>query len=132
MLNEIEKELIESPATIIEDAGTAESAAEEIFEVVKAVKDAKYDGSISFSEMKDIAGELVDAAAKTVTEYSSGRQGAAELVVKIVKDLYYSPEGLNNPDISWIPDGLEDRLEDVFFDFVLPVAAKAATTFFRI
>ena len=63
---------------------------------------------------------------------ANAKDGIGMLIVDLVKDIYYSEEGLNNPDIPVIPDWLEDNMEAGLFDFSLPMVAKAAFAMFRV
>jgi hypothetical protein len=132
MKEEITQKLIESTATSITTEEEAKIFVDEILDVVDAIKIASTDSEITFDEVKNILIETCEAIISTLEEIATCDEGIAMLVVELLKDIYYDPRGFDDPDIPYVPDWLEIDLEKAFFDFALPMVAKAITSLVRI
>ncbi len=93
----------------------------EVAEVIKDIKEAGADESYSFSEIMKIIMSVIDVIkeATFITDIENV-EDAANIVIEILKEVYFGEEFLNNPNISLIPDFIEDKIENTVFDYVLP------------
>ena len=132
MKEKLREMLVKSPAVKIATAEEAESFAEEIMDVAEAFRKSFEDGEFSLVDLKIVMSEMTKAVTDTLMPVTTAKDGIVMLIFDLVKKIYYSEEGLNNPDIPVIPDWLEDNLEAGLFDFALPMVAKAASAMFRV
>jgi len=98
---------------------------DEILDTVQKFKEARADGDISWSDIMDVIAELgqdIVAVIKAKSDMSENQ--LAETLVAILKEVYFSPEGFNNPSITFLPDWVEDHIEDFLFEYVLPFSLK--------
>ena len=100
-------------------------------DVAEAFRESFADSEFSLDDLKGIMRELTEAVTCTLMAVANAKDGIGMLVVDLVKKIYYSEEGLNNPDIPFIPDWLEGNLEAGLFDFALPMVTKATSVMFR-
>lgn len=127
MLNKIKKELINNSFIAINNDYDAEYLSKQIIKVIDVIKESNADGDITYKELENILIELIDSIFNILKNYCKSNYSLPELIVKIIKYVYYSPDGLDNPNISFVPDIIEEELEAILFNNILPVAAKALT-----
>lgn len=43
-----------------------------------------------------------------------------QLILEIIKKIYFNPEGLNNPSLTFLPNFIEDKVEKQIFNVIIP------------
>jgi len=97
----------------------------ELLDVSKAVKEAKKDGKFSISEIIKILTEVIDLVTKTELIKKLKSDKKYDIIISILREIYFGEDFFGNPDIPYIPNFIENKLEEMLFDLVLPGVVKA-------
>lgn len=98
---------------------------DEIMETIKTIKDSRADGDITFVEIVDIFCELGQDIISVIKAKSSMSENElVDIVSSILKEAYFSEEGLNNPSLTFLPNWVEDNVEEFIFDYAIPLILK--------
>ena len=101
----------------------------EIMDAAKAliaeVKAAQEDGEVNFTEAIALMTSLIEflLTSKVLMDIKS-IDGKVDVVIAMLKVIYNDKEFLDNPDIPYIPEFIEGKLESIMFDYVLPGVVK--------
>ena len=95
-------------------------------EIVADFKKAIEDGKLEFADDVKLLYDVAELVVHVIVEDKNiSLVEVQPLAEKLLDYIYFSPEGLNNPNISWLPDWLEDPLERELFHKVLPFVIYA-------
>lgn len=94
---------------------------EEVFEAIEVAQDAVADGKISINEVIQIVIELAEIVQVAIEAHDIlEEEEIKSLVINTLKEIYFSEDGLGDPDIAYIPNFIEGKIENAIFDLVLP------------
>jgi len=108
------------------DADTVPELMKALDEVSAKIKDSYADTKISTSEAMGIITEVYDVviASRFILSIEKN-EDIREVVIQIIKEIYYGENFLGNPDLKWLPDWIETKIEDYFFSSILPSLVDA-------
>ena len=101
----------------------------EILDLVNSTKKALEDKPLNLDEVMGLLTDTCDmiAASKFMKQVES-IDDKVSFTIDIMKTVYYNEEYLDNPDIPFLPEFIEGKLELIIFDNVLPGVIKSIIT----
>jgi len=115
----------ESGKNVTENDPSIIKLIDSIEEVVASAKDMSEDGKYQFTEIMEVCGDVIQLIgnAEFIKDLSLDKK--IKLCTELINEIYFSEDYLDNPDIPYLPNWIEDKIEDYLFDLVLPGIIKS-------